>query len=335
MTYYSSTALYGLGQDDEGTVAEKCLDEVKGADLDTKSGREEAFKTGAECAADGYCASYGVPPGICGPIAGWIAEGITDVWNDIFGNEEEWEAYRERQAAHAAWNFARTKASVADAIMACALYKTAAQLADLWDTMVPEKKGVWGRRVLTGAAGTDFGTNWVTTIGPEIVVCDGVNSPARNSMMFSWLAVNGMQHVGLYRGPYGDYEKPLIRAQAEQLPLAQRPAFVQKQIAEYVPAFMQKLGETAARFGAMVAGVVAKREAERAAANKKAWMDAEAANALIEKGDYDGAVQVMQASPAYATAAEIGRRRTFLLNAALLVGGTGLLGAAWYFGRKR
>lgn len=66
---------------------DRCIDATVSSDLSTGPARERAFKQGARCAADAYCATYGVPPGVCGSVAGPIADGIVSVFNDVFGGD--------------------------------------------------------------------------------------------------------------------------------------------------------------------------------------------------------------------------------------------------------
>jgi hypothetical protein len=50
-----------------------------------RSGTKEDLKGAAGCAADGFCLSYGVPPGICGGITDAIFSGIEEVFSHPAG----------------------------------------------------------------------------------------------------------------------------------------------------------------------------------------------------------------------------------------------------------
>lgn len=68
---------------------ESCAASVADADLKTGEARKQAFRRAAECVADGYCATYGIPPGACSAIAGPIAAEIAnaaEAVGDAFAN---------------------------------------------------------------------------------------------------------------------------------------------------------------------------------------------------------------------------------------------------------
>lgn len=78
-----------LGQDALKAKAEQvmdaCLDASLRVDVSTAAARERAFGNGARCASDAFCATYGIPPGICSSIVGPVADAIADFWSSIFG----------------------------------------------------------------------------------------------------------------------------------------------------------------------------------------------------------------------------------------------------------
>lgn len=67
-------------------AVDACLDVTLDADLSTAAAREKAFGSGARCAADAFCGTYGIPPGACSSIAGPVADAIADLWSSIFGS---------------------------------------------------------------------------------------------------------------------------------------------------------------------------------------------------------------------------------------------------------
>lgn len=69
--------IYRTGQEEDDPI-ERCTSGVSNADLQTAQARKDAFRRAAECVADGYCATYGVPPGICSSVAGPVAQAIAD-----------------------------------------------------------------------------------------------------------------------------------------------------------------------------------------------------------------------------------------------------------------
>lgn len=71
-----SRTIYQTGQEDN--PIERCTAGVSDADLKTGQARKDAFRRAAECVADGYCATYGIPPGVCSTVAGPIAEEIAN-----------------------------------------------------------------------------------------------------------------------------------------------------------------------------------------------------------------------------------------------------------------
>lgn len=130
---------------DAGNIAEDCARKVSSdADYDTKAGREKAAKDAAECAADGACAVYKVPPGLCGPVARSIMGGAINIWNSLFGNQEEWEQYY-RDQAYVKRLFAQVEAAQAmDAEILFALRDSIARIIDLSDSLLGP--GILGKK---------------------------------------------------------------------------------------------------------------------------------------------------------------------------------------------
>jgi len=140
MTYHAISSL-GLGATD---IVAKCGEQIKSADLDTKAGREQSVTTGAECAADGYCASYGVPPGVCGPIAKSVAGEAIKLWNSIFGDDSAQRAERNRRIETAGYFAALNRIQDLDTQMDADLAASAKKLIDFHDRLMPTRKGVYG-----------------------------------------------------------------------------------------------------------------------------------------------------------------------------------------------
>jgi hypothetical protein len=84
-------------------LAKECYNKVKDSDWETKAGRERGTKDAANCAGEGVCAYYTAGAsteyggGICGTVAEKLAEGVITLWNNIFGDNEELEAYYRRR----------------------------------------------------------------------------------------------------------------------------------------------------------------------------------------------------------------------------------------------
>jgi len=68
-------------------VMDACLDVSLRADVSTAAARERSFGSGARCAADAYCATFAVPPGICSTVVGPVADAIANLWSGIFGGD--------------------------------------------------------------------------------------------------------------------------------------------------------------------------------------------------------------------------------------------------------
>lgn len=80
---------YRTGQEEEEDPIERCTSGIQDSDLKSGAARKEAFRRAAECVADGYCATYGVPPGVCSSVAGPIAQEIAnaaDAVGEAFAN---------------------------------------------------------------------------------------------------------------------------------------------------------------------------------------------------------------------------------------------------------
>lgn len=71
-----------IGYSPMGDIVDSC----KQVAYDHKFGTDkEDVQAYAECGADAYCVSQGIPPGICGKVAGPIVGGIYDALDELFG----------------------------------------------------------------------------------------------------------------------------------------------------------------------------------------------------------------------------------------------------------
>lgn len=144
MSYHQVTGLSFGATDSDDNIIEKCGQKIKAADLDTKAGREESVKTGAECAADGFCAAYKVPPGVCGPIAKTVAGQAIKVWNSIFGDDSAQRRAIQRMKDTAEYFAATQNLMEVEAQMSQELAKLTKGLIDYHDQMIPTRKGMLG-----------------------------------------------------------------------------------------------------------------------------------------------------------------------------------------------
>lgn len=71
----------------EEAAYEKCVGGVADAQLDSAQGRKNAIGNASRCAADAYCATYGVPPGLCSAVAGPVVDTVVEFFSDLFGGE--------------------------------------------------------------------------------------------------------------------------------------------------------------------------------------------------------------------------------------------------------
>lgn len=77
---------YNTGQQAEPDY-NACVSSVNDSDLESADGRKKAIGNAGRCAADAYCATYGIPPGVCSSVAGPIVDVVTNFFSDLFGGE--------------------------------------------------------------------------------------------------------------------------------------------------------------------------------------------------------------------------------------------------------
>lgn len=134
------------------SATKECVETYGAAgELDTKSGREKAFKSTGKCAADAACTAYSkgvVPPGTCGTIVGPLLDQAVAAWNSIFGDEEA-ERARRRDLNTAKFVAIFNKMMAADAAWNAYYWNTMTRLIKLHDKLVPAKSTEWGGGVLT------------------------------------------------------------------------------------------------------------------------------------------------------------------------------------------
>lgn len=151
-----------IGLGDTGDIVEKCGAQLKSADLDTKAGREATVQTAAECAADGVCAAYKVPPGICGPVAKVVVGEVIKVWNDVFGDDSAQREALRRRRETAAFFAAQSRLLDLDNAMAASLAESSANLIKVFNKLVTLQAYRYGGKkpytmkatVYSGAGGT-------------------------------------------------------------------------------------------------------------------------------------------------------------------------------------
>lgn len=132
-------------------IAEDCTD-FGSANFDTKTGREQAFKSSAQCAAETACAVYSkgvIPAGVCSSIAGPIADVAIKAWNSIFGDNEEAERAKIRDANTAKFFSALNRLRAMDAAWVAYSRNTITRLIQFHDQNLPSLKGAWGGGALT------------------------------------------------------------------------------------------------------------------------------------------------------------------------------------------
>jgi hypothetical protein len=139
----------GLGEGDSKDVVAKLAEECGNVkqDLGTKTGREQAFKASAKCAADSLCALYSkgaIPPGVCSSIAGPLAESAVSVWNSVFADNEEAERARQRDINTMALFDELDRLRGADTAWLAYYSNTCTRLIQYHDKILPSQAGAWG-----------------------------------------------------------------------------------------------------------------------------------------------------------------------------------------------
>lgn len=124
----------GLG----ATPVENCANIARGTS-------DAAARAAAACAADAACASQGIPPGVCGPVAGAVADKAIKLWNDVTGTSAKRRRREERRRAAQALGDARAAAKLAYEFMSADLASTIAGLVSLHDELMPERAGRMGK----------------------------------------------------------------------------------------------------------------------------------------------------------------------------------------------
>jgi len=190
MSYHALTHT-ALGAD----TLEKCGQKLKSADMSTKAGREQSVKTGAECAADGYCAAYKVPPGVCGPIAKGVVGEAIKVWNSIFGDDSAQRAALQRRRESATYGAAREKMMDLETQMNADLAASAKKLIDFYNQMVPSRKGSQGG----GPAYSQRFVTWNKNDGETEITITGYE---KDTPMRLRLAANGLLHETKWIAPF-------------------------------------------------------------------------------------------------------------------------------------
>lgn len=185
MSYHSLTA---LGEDNAiQNAIQKCSDQAKSADLDTKAGREEATKNAAECGADAACAYYQVPPGVCGPIGKAIAGEAIKVWNSIFGDDSAQRAALKQRKETSAFFASQNRLLDLETQMAADLASSTKKLIDFYNQMIPRRKGTYG----TGPEYSSTFNTWSKDWGADKITVTGY---ANDLAMRKWLAASGLLH---------------------------------------------------------------------------------------------------------------------------------------------
>lgn len=176
----------GLG-DAAADAAKKCGAQIKDADLESKSGREKSVTTASECAADAVCAFYSkgnIPPGVCGPIAGAVAQEVIKVWNSVFGDDSAQREALRKQKEAAAYFAQLANVIETDKAMGAARLKAVATLIALHDQLIPGRKGELGN--MSGYRWS--GGAWEREVASKPLVGSG------ELPMLKLLAQEGMQH---------------------------------------------------------------------------------------------------------------------------------------------
>jgi hypothetical protein len=92
----------GSGFEWLGNVAEDVYNRCTGGgDISQIQTDKQGLKGYAECAADAYCATYGVPPGICSTVAQALFDAIDDVFSNAGGAQSpSWFALMQLRLTH-------------------------------------------------------------------------------------------------------------------------------------------------------------------------------------------------------------------------------------------
>lgn len=139
----AGAAASGGGDLDAGAFS-GCAAALEGGDYSTKAGREKANTDAARCSAEVVCAAYGIPPKLCGDVGAAIAGKVAEIWNSIFGNEDEWEEYYAARARSAATSTSLDLLQLADFLQDAATADAASSLIDLWRELVPSDPNALG-----------------------------------------------------------------------------------------------------------------------------------------------------------------------------------------------
>jgi hypothetical protein len=164
-----------LGAFDYEATAEKCATVASSSgDWDTKAGREEGTKAAANCAAEAACAYFTggastAAGGLCGEIGEIVVGWAIDIWNDLFGNEEEQQAERERLRQQAAWLASEAQVQTLDHIIASAYGESEARLQAFHDEILPSERGKWGKPC-TSANKAAFYEQWGWSVPAEFAL---------------------------------------------------------------------------------------------------------------------------------------------------------------------
>lgn len=78
---------YNTGQEEKEPDYKACVNTVDESDLESADSRKQAIGNASRCAADAYCATYAIPPGVCSSVAGPIVDVVTEFFSDLFGSE--------------------------------------------------------------------------------------------------------------------------------------------------------------------------------------------------------------------------------------------------------
>lgn len=128
------------------SIAEECSSTVSSG-FDTKASREKTFSSSAKCTADAACTFYSkgaIPPGVCSTMAQPLISSAISVWNGIFGDSEEAERARIRDANTAKFFQSLDKLLVMDAAWAAYSQNTMTRLIRFHDENLPSQRGAWG-----------------------------------------------------------------------------------------------------------------------------------------------------------------------------------------------
>lgn len=184
-----------------------CASQLQSANLSTKAAREQSVTAAAECTATGYCATYGIPPGVCGPAAKAVAGEAIKIWNSIFGDDSAQQAALLRRKQAAAYFAALNQMLDLDNQMAADLAAATAGLINYHDQLMPSRKGKYGGK----QPYTQQMQTWSQAYGKQAITIQGYadDAPMR-AQLVSYGLVRETQYLSAAEQQAGWVQAPKL-----------------------------------------------------------------------------------------------------------------------------